>query len=253
MTTGGSWAIPAGAGTTCCPISGGPRIIAAAKARLHGAGGEWRVERQRLTWDILRAVQEGAKEFGILPRDDFNDGSNEGSGFFEVNQSRGLRWNTARGFLRPALRRGNLRVVTHALVRRITLEGRRATGVEWLADNAPFRASAGAEVILAAGAINSPKLLELSGIGQPDRMAALGIAVAHDLPGVGENLQDHLQIRTVFKVRGTPDPERHGRQPARQGADRAAICADPQRTDVDGSQPVRHVHEIGPRPRDARP
>lgn len=171
---------------------------------LHGAGGEWRVERQRLSWDILRAVQEGAKEFGILPRDDFNDGSNEGSGFFQVNQSRGLRWNTARGFLRPAMRRGNLRVVPHALVRRITLDGRRATGVEWLADNAPFRARAGAEVILSAGAINSPKILELSGIGQPARLSALGIAVAHEAPGVGENLQDHLQIRTVFKVRGTP-------------------------------------------------
>ena len=171
---------------------------------LHGAGGEWRVDRQRLSWDILRAVQEGAKEFGILPRDDFNDGSNEGSGFFQVNQSRGLRWNTARGFLRPAMRRGNLRVVTHALVRRILLDGRRATGVEWLADNAQFRARAGAEVILAAGAINSPKILELSGIGQPARMSALGIPVAHELPGVGENLQDHLQIRTVFKVRGTP-------------------------------------------------
>ena len=171
---------------------------------LHGAGGEWRVERQRLSWDILRAVQEGAMEFGILPRDDFNDGSNEGSGFFQVNQSRGVRWNTARGFLRPAMRRGNLRVVTHALVRRILLDGRRATGVEWLADNAQFRARAGAEVILAAGAINSPKILELSGIGQPPRLSALGIPVAHELPGVGENLQDHLQIRTVFKVRGTP-------------------------------------------------
>jgi len=161
------------------------------------------VERQRLTWDILRAVQEGAKEFGIQPRADFNDGSNEGSGFFEVNQSRGRRWNTARGFLQPALRRGNLRLVTHALVRRITLDGRRATGVEWLADNQPRSARAGAEVILAAGAINSPKLLELSGIGQADRLSGLGIKVAHDLPAVGENLQDHLQIRTVFKVSGT--------------------------------------------------
>ena len=170
---------------------------------LHGKGGEWRVERQRLTWDILRAVQEGAKEFGIQPRADFNDGSNEGSGFFEVNQSRGVRWNTARGFLRPALRRGNLRLVTHALVRRITLDGRCATGVEWLAANQPHKARAGAEVILAAGAINSPKLLELSGIGQAERLTGLGIEVAHDLPAVGENLQDHLQVPTVFKVQGT--------------------------------------------------
>jgi choline dehydrogenase len=173
------------------------------ESEMHGAGGEWRVERQRLRWDILEAVQEGAKEFGILPRADFNDGSNEGSGFFQVNQRGGLRWNTARGFLRPAMRRGTLRLVTGALVRRIMLEGRRATGVEWLADNAPFRARAGAEVILAAGAINSPKLLELSGIGQAGRLSALGIPVVHDLPGVGENLQDHLQIRMVYKVRGT--------------------------------------------------
>ena len=170
---------------------------------LHGAGGEWRVERQRLSWDILKSVQEGAREFGILPRADFNDGSNEGSGFFDVNQSRGVRWNSARGFLRPALRRGNLRVVTHALVTRIKCDGRQATGVEWTADNHPFSARANSEVILAAGAINSPKLLELSGIGQPDRIAGLGGDLVHDLPGVGENLQDHLQIRTVFKVQGT--------------------------------------------------
>jgi choline dehydrogenase len=172
------------------------------ETELHGAGGEWRVERQRLSWDILKAVQEGAKEFGILPRDDFNTGSNEGSGFFDVNQVRGVRWNAARGFLRPAMRRGNLRIVTHALVTRIRCEGRHATGVEWLADNQPFSASVAAEVVLAAGAINSPKLLELSGIGQPERISGLGLQPLHDLPGVGENLQDHLQIRTVFKVRG---------------------------------------------------
>ncbi|GHC60336.1 GMC family oxidoreductase [Neogemmobacter tilapiae] len=169
---------------------------------MHGSGGEWRVQRQRLQWDILKAVQAGAAEFGIQPRADFNDGDNEGSGFFEVNQSGGIRWNTTRGFLRPALRRGNLRVVTKALVTRIRCEGRRAVGVEWLFGNQPHSATAGAEVILAAGAINSPKLLELSGIGQGARLADLGIPVVHDLPGVGENLQDHLQIRTVFKISG---------------------------------------------------
>lgn len=170
---------------------------------LHGAGGEWRVERQRLSWDILRAVQEGAREFDIQPRDDFNDGCNEGSGFFEVNQRRGVRWNAARGFLRPALRRANLRLVTGALVGRVLFEGRRATGVAWHVGARTFRATARAEVILAAGAVNSPKLLELSGVGQPGRLAALGIAPVHALPGVGENLQDHLQIRTVFRVEGT--------------------------------------------------
>ncbi|WP_146286635.1 GMC family oxidoreductase [Gemmobacter aquaticus] len=174
----------------------------AGESDLHGAGGEWRVARQRLSWEILRAVQEGAREFGILPRADFNDGSNEGSGFFEVNQSSGLRWSSARGFLRPAMRRGNLRVVTHALVSRIGCEGGRATGVEWRVGNQAFHAMASAEVILSAGAVNSPKLLELSGIGQPARHAAIGVSTVHALPGVGENLQDHLQIRTVFKVHG---------------------------------------------------
>jgi choline dehydrogenase-like flavoprotein len=174
---------------------------------LHGAGGEWRVERQRLSWDILRAVQEGAKEFGILPRNDFNDGSNEGSGFFQVNQSRGLRWNTARGFLRPAMRRGNLRVVTHALVRRILLEGRRATGVEWLADNAPFQALAGSEVILedvygygqwfplffgavavllAVNSLNNARLVQRVGVvSLVRRMAAIGLAAARFSKDVG--------------------------------------------------------------------
>jgi len=185
---------------------------------MHGAGGEWRVKRQRLSWEILHAFQVGAKEFGILPRDDFNDGSNEGSGFIQVNQRSGLRRNTARGFLRPGIWRDNQRVVTHSLVQRITLDGCRSKGVEWLADDALFSARADAEIILAAGAINSPKLLELSGIEQPDRLSSLGIPVLHDLPGVGENLQDHFQIRTVFKVRGVSTLSR---QPSRQGAHRS--------------------------------
>ena len=218
------------------------------ESAMHGAGGEWRVERQRLNWEILNAVQEGAKQFGILPRDDFNDGSNEGSGFFDVNQARGVRWSSARGFLRPALRRGNLRVVTHALVTRIRSEGRRATGVEWLLDNQPHAASAGAEVILAAGAINSPKLLELSGIGQPDRISDLGLAPVHSLSGVGENLQDHLQIRTVFKVRGTSTLNDLVGSLSGKARIASGVCPYPQRPDVDGTQPVRHVHEIRSRP-----
>ena len=168
----------------------------------HGVGGEWKVARQRLTWDILHAVQAGAQEFGIMPRADFNDGDNEGSGFFEVNQRRGLRWNTAKGFLRPALRRGNLRLVTHALARRLVMEGKRVTGVEFSHGGQTYVAKARAEVLLAAGAINSPKILELSGIGRPDILGRLGIDVAHQSDGVGENLQDHLQIRTVYKVNG---------------------------------------------------
>lgn len=169
---------------------------------MHGSGGEWKVSRQRLTWDILLAVQEGAKEFGIMPRADFNDGDNEGSGFFEVNQKRGIRWNTAKAFLRPALKRPNLRVVTGALTETLILEGRRVVGVRYRQGGVLHEARAGAEVLLAAGSINSPKLLELSGIGRPDVLASLGIEVAHAMRNVGENLQDHLQIRTVYKVAG---------------------------------------------------
>ena len=168
---------------------------------LHGSGGEWKVSKQRLEWDILRAVQEGATEFGILPREDFNNGSNEGSGFFEVNQNNGVRWNTAKGFLRPAMKRPNLRVITKAETERLVIEGRRVTGVLFRHKGKLVQANASAEVLLAAGAINSPKLLELSGIGNPDLLRGLGLDVTLDLPAVGENLQDHLQIRTVFKVK----------------------------------------------------
>jgi len=169
---------------------------------LHGAGGEWKVSRQRLAWDILRAVQEGAREFGIEPRADFNDGDNEGSGFFEVNQRRGVRWSAAKGFLRPALRRPNLRLVTEALTESLVLEGRRVVGVRFRQGGRLQEVRADAEILLAAGAVNSPKLLELSGIGRPEVLGSLGIETLHDSRGVGENLQDHLQIRTVFKVTG---------------------------------------------------
>ena len=168
---------------------------------MHGTGGGWKVTTQRLRWDILDAVQEGAKEFGIQPRADFNDGDNEGSGFFEVNQRRGVRWNTSDGFLRPAMKRPNLRVVLEAETERLLLDGRDVRGLVYRRKGVRRRALADAEVLLAAGSINTPKILELSGIGQPDRLSGLGIAAVHDSPGVGENLQDHLQIRTVFGVR----------------------------------------------------
>lgn len=168
----------------------------------HGSGGEWKVSKQRLGWDILNAVQEGAKEFGIHPRADFNDGDNEGSGLFEVNQKDGVRWNTSKAFLRPAMERPNLRVMTEAVTDRILLDGKRATGVAVRHKGRKMHVRAGREVLLAAGAINSPKLLELSGIGRADILQGLGVEVQHALEGVGENLQDHLQIRTVFKVTG---------------------------------------------------
>ncbi|MCV6577455.1 MAG: GMC family oxidoreductase, partial [Cohaesibacter sp.] len=168
---------------------------------MHGSGGEWAVSKQRLNWDILNAVQEGAKQFGIMPRDDFNDGNNEGSGFFEVNQHAGIRWNTAKGFLRPAKGRANLRIVTKAHTDKIIIEGKRATSVQFSHRGKSYKAVAKREVLLAAGAINSPKIMELSGIGRPDILSKQGISVMHECAGVGENLQDHLQIRTVFKVK----------------------------------------------------
>ena len=169
---------------------------------VHGAEGELRVERQRLHWPILDAVLEAAGELGIPRTADFNRGDNDGAGYFEVNQRGGLRWNARKAFLDPAKGRPNLRILTGAEVDRIELDGRRATGVRLTTRRGPARAGAGAEVILAAGAIGSPKLMELSGLGDGAFLQGMGLDVVHDLPGVGANLQDHLQIRTIFRIEG---------------------------------------------------
>jgi choline dehydrogenase len=172
------------------------------RSAMHGAGGEWRVERQRLSWPILDAFREAAEELGIPKRADFNDGDNEGSGYFEVNQRGGVRWNTAKAFLRPAMKRANLRVISGAEAETVEFEDKVAVGVRFRRAGQVFSARAAGEVILSAGAINSPKILELSGVGRPDVLTGLDIPVRHALPGVGENLQDHLQIRTVFRIEG---------------------------------------------------
>jgi len=172
------------------------------KSQMHGAGGEWRVEKQRLSWTILDAFRDAAEELGIPKTDDFNAGDNEGSGYFEVNQRGGLRWNTTKAFLRPAMKRPNLRVMTGAETERLEFDGRQATGVRFRLNGQTHVARASREVILSAGAINSPKILELSGVGRPEVLSGAGINVSHELPGVGENLQDHLQIRTVFRIEG---------------------------------------------------
>jgi choline dehydrogenase len=175
------------------------------------AGGEWRVEKQRLHWPILDAFAAAAAQAGIPRTDDFNRGDNEGVGYFEVNQRRGLRWSASKAFLRPALRRPNLRLVTGAHVNRLLLDPAEpgappvVRGVELRLDGqAPLRATlrAGGEVLLAAGAIGSPQILQLSGIGDGARLHGLGIAPRHELAGVGANLQDHLQVRAVFAVDG---------------------------------------------------
>ena len=189
------------------------RASEAAFAPFHRAGGEWRVEGQRLSWEILEAFAAAAREAGLPATEDFNRGSNEGVGYFEVNQKRGIRWNATKGFLKPARGRANLTVRTGVTVGRVLLEGRRAAGVVLRrGPGAPEETvrvggvggvgGAAGEVVLAAGAIGTPQILQLSGIGPPALLAEHGIAVAHALAGVGENLQDHLQIRAVFAVEG---------------------------------------------------
>ena len=175
---------------------------------LHGAGGEWRVEKQRLRWDVLDAFALAAQQAGIPATPDFNQGDNEGVGYFEVNQKAGWRWNTAKAFLRPTcIKRPNFELWTSAQVAKVVLEtqadGRqRCTGVTVRVKGEWVTATAHGEVILSAGSIGSPHLLQLSGIGPAALLHQHGITVRHDAPGVGANLQDHLQIRAVFKVAG---------------------------------------------------
>ncbi len=168
----------------------------------HGAGGEWRVEAQRLRWDILDAFADAAAQEGIPRVQDFNRGDNFGVGYFDVNQRRGWRWNTAKAFLRPVRERSNLHVMTGSHAERLLFEGTRCVGVQVRREGQSVGVRAAREVVLAAGAVNTPQLLELSGIGEPARLRESGIALRHALPGVGENLQDHLQLRVILKVRG---------------------------------------------------
>ena len=168
----------------------------------HSVGGEWRVEAPRVTWKLLDAFREAAAQAGIAPIDDFNTGDNEGSCYFHVNQKRGRRWSAARGFLRPVMHRTNLRVETGCLVERVEFEGRRAVGVRWRQYGEIRRARCRGEVVLSAGSIGSTQILQLSGVGPGQHLAGHGIATILDRPGVGRNLQDHLQLRMIYKVSG---------------------------------------------------
>jgi choline dehydrogenase len=175
---------------------------------LHGAGGEWRVDKQRLRWDVLDAFAQAAVQAGIPVTDDFNRGSNEGVGYFEVNQKDGWRWNTAKAFLRPTCYgRPNFEMWTSAHVSKLLVETlpngqQRCTGVKVWNGQEMVTAHAAQSVVLTAGAIGSPQILQLSGIGPGALLQQHGITPLVNLPGVGENLQDHLQIRAVFKVKG---------------------------------------------------
>jgi choline dehydrogenase-like flavoprotein len=168
----------------------------------HGTGGGWRVEAPRLSWAVLDAVGEAAAEMGIKQIPDFNTGDNEGVSYFHVNQKRGRRWSSARGFLKPALNRPNLRLETNVLVDRLVIENGRAVGVRFIQGGEMIEARAKGEVILSAGAIGSVQVLQRSGIGPADWLKELGIDLVLDKRGVGRNLQDHLQQRAIYKVSG---------------------------------------------------
>ena len=168
----------------------------------HGAGGGWRIEAPRLSWDILDAVGDAAEEMGIPRIADFNTGDNEGVGYFHVNQKRGRRWSSARGFLKPVLNRPNLRLEKNVLVDRLIVENGRAVGVRFIQGGEIIEARAKGEVILCAGSIGSTQVLHRSGIGPADWLAPLGIETVLDRQGVGRNLQDHLQQRAIYKVEG---------------------------------------------------
>ena len=174
---------------------------------MHGSGGEWRVEKQRLSWDVLDSFADAAEQAGIEKIDDFNGGDNAGVGYFDVNQRSGWRWSSSKAFLRPARGRSNLTIWTEAQAQKLTWSTAdngqpRCSGLSLSRAGQTVQVTANREVILSAGAINSPQILQLSGIGPADLLRSHGIEVIRDAP-VGENLQDHLQIRAVFKVNGT--------------------------------------------------
>ena len=168
----------------------------------HGRGGELRVEKQRLHWDILERFAEAAEQAGIPRVDDFNTGDNTGSGKFEVTQRSGVRWNAVKAFLRPAIKRPNLHIITGALIDRLTFTGSRVTGIEFSLGGESLHASARIETVLAAGSIGSPAILQRSGVGHAGQLSAYGIDIVRDVPGVGGNLQDHLQLRSIYRVEG---------------------------------------------------
>ncbi|MTH79896.1 GMC family oxidoreductase [Paracoccus aestuariivivens] len=170
----------------------------------HGAGGELRVETARVRWAVLDAFLEAAEQAGIPRTTDFNRGNNEGGGYFDVTQRKGWRWSAAKAFLHPVMSRPNLRVLTGAEVERLVIETGEVRGVIYHHKGQRIEVRAARETILAAGAIGSVQILEHSGIGRGEVLQATGISPLVDVPAIGENLQDHLQLRLVYKVKGVP-------------------------------------------------
>lgn len=171
-------------------------------SKFHGAGGSWRVEQPRLSWQILDRYRDAAEETGISKIEDFNTGSNEGSAYFHVNQKKGVRWSAARGFLKPAMSRTNLTVETGCLVDRVNFNEKRAEAITWMQNGVQKSANARNEIILSSGSIGSVQILQRSGIGESKALKKLGIPVVANRKGVGKNLQDHLQLRLIYKVSG---------------------------------------------------
>ena len=181
----------------------------------HGTGGELRVEERRVNWEILDAWRDAAAACGIPKITEFNRGDNFGNAYFQMNQRRGVRWSATKAFLRPVMNRSNLTVLTDANVRRVLFTGplgeAQATGVEVAIENHLETFLASREILLAAGSIGSPQLLQLSGVGAPELLRTYDVPIVHELRGVGENLQDHLQIRSIFKVSNTVTLNRRAR------------------------------------------
>ncbi|WP_136659222.1 GMC family oxidoreductase N-terminal domain-containing protein [Nitratireductor sp. XY-223] len=169
---------------------------------MHRAGGGLRVEQQRLSWEILDRFADACEQVGIAKVDDFNRGNNAGVSYFHVNQKNGWRWNTARGFLKTVRNRPNLKIMTRSHAKRLVVSDGRVRGIEFDRDGVAHTVAVGGELVLSAGAIGTPQLLMLSGLGAAKDLSAQGIPVMRDIDGVGRNLQDHLQLRTIYKVTG---------------------------------------------------
>ncbi len=210
----------------------------------HSSRGELSVEAPRVRWDILDAIADAAEEMGIPKTPDFNTGDNTGSCYFHVNQKRGRRWSAARGFLKPVLGRPNLRLETEVAVEKVLFDGRRASGVRFRRGNEMMEARAKGEVILCAGAIGSVQLLQRSGIGPAEWLGELGIPVLNALEGVGRNLQDHLQLRVMYRVTGVKTLNEIYYSLLGPAVDGPAIWAVQARAHDHGGVTAWHLHQI---------